>query len=382
MVDTVVLNLEWIKEFTIIEGVYNQFSPDITSFFKPPFIQFGGRKMVKANRNPTAKEKKDERYMPRLTLMKVVRKGSVPIILNIECSIPKVVHNNNFDEVTEADLDYFAVQLQRKLHNMGVVVKSPEVIKNATVSTIHYAKNIVLTDYTTAYEVLCEVGKCNYSNRKQIDRQKYRGGGEAVHFYSKNWGLCLYDKMNEYNKSKVSEKGRLEQDTYCQLSLFDDSPLKKTVQIVRIEARYRTRPHIGKALKDAGITPESLTLRHLFRNDIAKIMLKTEVAVLRDTYPAVSLSEKTPEQLVSELRVQNPNAHIGTIMQAVGYKTLLEATGSRDIRNIGNFTSQQWYGLNKKMNELNFDRRKLKSFDVIDEQLEAFIPVRLRKYTN
>ena len=111
-------------------------------------------------------------------------------------------------------------------------------------------------------------------------------------------------------------------------------------------------------------------------------MLKAEVAVLRDAYPAVSLSEKTPEQLISELRVQNPNAHIGTIMQAVGYKTLLEATGSRDIRNMGNFTSQQWYGLNKKMNELNFDRRKLKSFDVIEEQLEAFIPVRLRKYTN
>ena len=81
-----------------------------------------------------------------------------------------------------------------------------------------------------------------------------------------------------------------------------------------------------------------------------------------------------------ELSVQNPKVQIGTVFQALAYKTLIEATGSRDIRKMGNFSSQQWYNLNKKINGLNFARRKLKSFDLIEEQLEKFIPIRLQRY--
>lgn len=70
MVDTIVLNLEWRKDFEIMEGCYKLFSPDVTSFFKPPYVQFGARKAVKADRNPTAKDKRNGNYMPRLTLIK------------------------------------------------------------------------------------------------------------------------------------------------------------------------------------------------------------------------------------------------------------------------------------------------------------------------
>ena len=109
-------------------------------------------------------------------------------------------------------------------------------------------------------------------------------------------------------------------------------------------------------------------------------MLKHELDKLRDTYPAINLSDKKPPQLVMELSVQNPKVHISTVFQALAYKTLIETTGSRDIRKMGNFSSQQWYNLNKKINSLNFTRRKLKSFDLIEEQLEKFIPIRLQRY--
>ena len=119
----------------------------------------------------------------------------------------------------------------------------------------------------------------------------------------------------------------------------------------------------------------------LFRSEsIAKKMLKHELDKLRDTYPAINLSDKKPPQLVMELSVQNPKVHISTVFQALAYKTLIETTGSRDIRKMGNFSSQQWYNLNKKINSLNFTRRKLKSFDLIEEQLEKFIPIRLQRY--
>ena len=380
MIDTIVLNLEWRKDFEIMEGCYKLFSPDVANFFKPPYVQFGTRKSVKADRNPTAKDKLNGNYMPRLTLIKAIRRGSIPIILNVEFSAPKIIFNDNFNEVSESDLDYLCVQLGRKLYNMGIIVKDRDTLKNAYVSAIHYAKNITLTDYSTAYEVLSEIEKCNYTTRKQLDRQKYRGGGEAVHFYSSKWGLCVYDKLNEHKRSKVSERGLLEKDNYCQLSLFDDSPLTSPFQMIRFEARYIGRPQIGKSLKEVGVTPESLTLRNLFKESIAKKMLKHELDKLRDTYPAINLSDKKPPQLVMELSVQNPKVHISTVFQALAYKTLIETTGSRDIRKMGNFSSQQWYNLNKKINSLNFTRRKLKSFDLIEEQLEKFIPIRLQRY--
>ncbi len=380
MIDTVVLNLEWRKDFKIMEGCYKLFSPDVTNFFKPPYVQFGMRKSVKADRNPTAKDKRDGNYMPRLTLFKAVRRGSIPIILNVEFSAPKIIFNDNFNEITESDFEYLCVQLQRKLYNMGIVLKDRDTLKNALVSTVHYSKNITLTDYSTAYEVLSDIEKCNFTARKQSDRQKYRGGGEAVHFYSRKWGLCIYDKLNEHQRSKLSESGLLEKDNYCQLSLFDEKPLVNPFQMIRYEIRYIGRPQIGKSLKDTGITPSSLTFYNLFCENIAKTMLRHELAKLRDSYPTINLSEKTSSQLMMELSVQNPKVQIGTILQALAYKTLIDDTGSRDIRKMGNFSSQQWYNLNKKINGLNFARRKLKSFDVIEDQIEKFIPVKIQSY--
>lgn len=126
--------------------------------------------------------------------------------------------------------------------------------------------------------------------------------------------------------------------------------------------------------------PESITLRSLFKENIAQKMLKYELDKLRSTYPAINLTDKKSPQLFTELSIQNPQAQIGTILQALAYRDLLSDTGSRDVRKIGNFSSQQWYNLNRKVNTLNFDRRKLKSFDVIEEQIDKFRPVRLQTY--
>jgi len=380
MIDTVVITLEWRKDFELMEGCYKQFATDVTNFFRPPYIQFGTKKAFLVERNPTAKEKADGNYMPRLTLIKAVRRGGVPITLNIEFSAPKVVFNDNFNEITEDDFDYLCVQLRRKLYNIGIVLTGPNTLNDALVSTIHYSKNITLTDYSTAHGVIADLSKCNYTTRKKSDGQKYRNNGEAMHFYSSKWGLCIYDKLKEHTKSKVSEKGLLEKDYYCQMSLFDESPLASPFEMVRIEARYIGRRQIKTSLNDAGIQVDSLTFRDLFRESIAKAMLQYEINKLRETYPVISLSDKTAPALLTELSIQNPRTQIGTIMEAVAYKTLMETTGSRDVRNIGNFTSQQWYNLNKKINQLNFARRKIASFEIIDSQLQKFMPVKLQRY--
>lgn len=380
MIDTVVITLEWPKDFELMEDCYKQFATDVTNFFRPPFVQFGTKKAFLVERNPSAKEKADGNYMPRLTLIKAVRRGGVPISLKIEFSAQKIVFNNNFDELTEGEFDYLCVQLQRKLYNIGVVVTDPNTLKDALVNTIHYSKNITLTDRSTAHGVITDLLKCNYTTRKQSDERIYRNNGEAMHFYSSKWGLCIYDKLKEHTKSKVSEKGLLEKDGYCQMSLFDEKPLASPFEMVRVEARYIGRRQIKKSLLEAGLRADALTFRDLFSEKTAKAMLRYEMNKLRETYPTISLSDKTTPALLAELSIQNPRTQIGTIMEAVAYKTLLESTGSRDVRKLGNFTSQQWYNLNRKINQLNFTRRKIASLDIIDSQLEKFTPVKLQRY--
>lgn len=380
MVDTIVITLEWRKDFEIRSEYYGCFSPNVSNYFHPPYVQFGKIKAVKAVTKVTAQEKKDGIYIPRLTMIKAVRKGGVPIMLNIEFSAPKVVNGDNYNELADSNLDFLAEQLKRKLTHYGIIVTDNDTIKNAMVSTIHYSKNIPLTDYDTTYEVISDLEKCNFTTNKKADRQVYRGGGEAIHYYSSKWALCIYDKQKEYDRSKVSEKGLLEKDNYCQLSLFDDNPLAQSVQMLRVEARYIGRQQIGKSLKDAGVTVNGYTLRDLFSEKVSKAMLKHEMARLRASYPVMLLAKKSKRDLFLELQIQNPRKQLSTIMNAVAYKTLLDDTGSRDLRTISTTTNRQWYRFNKAMNELNFDRRKLRSFDIIDEQLERFVPVKLQEY--
>jgi len=380
MIDTIVITLEWRKDFEIKPEYYGYFSPNVGNYFHPPYVQFGKIKAVKAVTKVTAQEKKDGIYIPRLTMIKGVRKGSVPVTLNVEFSAPKVVNGDNYNELVDSDLDFLAEQLKRKLTRYGIIVTSNDTIKNAMVSTIHYSKNIPLTDYDTAYEVISDLEKCNFTTNKKADRQVYRGGGEAIHYYSSKWALCIYDKQKEYDQSKVSEKGLLEKDNYCQLSLFDDNPLARSVQMLRVEARYIGRQQIGKSLKDAGVTVNSYTLRDLFSEKVSKSMLKHEITRLRASYPVILLAKKSSRDLFIELQIQNPRKQLSTIMNAVAYKNLLNETGSRDLRTISTTTCQQWYRFNKTMATLNFDRRKLRSFDIVDEQLEKFVPVKLRKY--
>lgn len=381
MVDTIVMMLYWGEDFELMESCYKDFATDVSNFFRPPFIQFGRKKSFKVERNPTAKEKAEGVYLPRITLIKAIRRGGIPIMLNIEFSAPKIVFNDNFNELTESDFDYLCEQLKRRLYRYGVIVKSTGTLKNAAISTIHYSKNVILTDYSTAHSIITDISKCNYTTRKQSDGQKYRNSGEAVHYYSSKWGLCVYDKLKEHTKSKLSEKGLLEKDGYCQLSLFDSNPVVSPFEVVRIEARYMGRPQIGKSLKDAGVDVTELTFQNLFRKNVAKAMLKYELEKLRETYPVIALSEsRSASQLLTELSIQNPQTQINTILSAIAYKALMEATDSRNLRKIGNFTSQQWYGLNKKMNTLNFARRSLSSFDILEDQVEKFTPVKLNRY--
>ena len=102
MLDTTVLSLD-ISEFRIMATHYNRWSPDITHYLKPPYVKFGGHKSVFATRTPTKDDKIAGIYLQRLKLIKAVRTGGYSVRLYVELSAPKVLFNNNFDELADGD---------------------------------------------------------------------------------------------------------------------------------------------------------------------------------------------------------------------------------------------------------------------------------------
>ena len=141
--------------FTILD--HDKFSPSTKGLYDPAgYYRLGGRSNITCKQNPTPNELKNGIYKPRLTVTKRInRAGSFEIPLKIEFSIPKLLYGNNFDELTDTDFPAVIQKLKVVLRKMGVYLFEKNLI-NAPVSSVHYSKNISLTDYTTPYTYLSQ----------------------------------------------------------------------------------------------------------------------------------------------------------------------------------------------------------------------------------
>lgn len=382
MIDTVVITLHE-TQFKIFESCYGSFSPDVRNFFHPPFVNFGAGKHAKATRNPLKYEISKRGYLPRLTLWKGVHgPGVVDCLLHVEFSVPKLVYGNNFDEIDDSPemFDYICQSLAGRLLFMGVCVDK-EVLKHATVKTIHYGKNVVLTDHTRAGAVVRDIAMCNVTTQKQADIQRFKNGGEVAHFYNSSSAFVAYDKLSEMDKAKRTTKDLVERDYECQLTLFDDVDIPSPFEVLRIEQRYTNKKAIRVAYKAINVDlGEAITFDKLFSLEYAKKIMLYEFGRIKSRYPAVLLGKPIPA-FIADLQIKNPDITSANLMKIAGYKMLLD-TGitAREVRNIYGFTSSQWSRFNAMMNKLDMTKIEHNGFACIDEALDKFKPIRLEDY--
>lgn len=378
MIDTVVLALD-MTQIKIPEKLYDAFTPSARGLLEPPYASFGRQKMLKCVLNPTSADKKKGLYLPRITLFKAVRAGGIGIFLHIEFSAPKILFNNNFDELTDNDFGELCQTLAKRLRYMGFYVFSA-LIEQAEVKAIHYGKNIVIDDYSTASSIITYLAKSNISTRKNADIRAYKNEGEAIHFFTTNWGLAIYDKMSELNKSRKTEKGRLEKDSYCQLSLFEHQTMRKPFEIVRVEARYNDRKAIKGILAKTNPEIKSYMFKDLYSSKISQSALKHEMTIIGDCIMGISKNTQSLLDFTTEIMALNPNASMTVKMKAVAIKTLFVETGSRDIRKLIGATPSQWSRLVKDMAKLRYQKSETTGFDKLYKSIDEFKPVKLVDY--
>lgn len=337
-------------------------------------------------KNPTISDYKKYGYLPCLTLNRRVIFGKSQIGLRVQFSIPKALFGNNFDEVTDNDLDRVVDWLETKINGWGGVLLLPHFIKKAEVSAVHYSKNLVFQDGHRCQYILQLLGRAEVSQRLRFNRCDYRNEGECVKYHTNNYELAFYDKIKDLEQAKISSKRSEEkQEAVVQLNLLDDlteARDKKGLEVLRIELRLNRRGVIRKKLTEAGVEVDRLTLDKLFNGQWSKAVLLHQFDQITQNYPKLMENEHDSNEIyLLNFFVANPKASIMEVMASLGMKELIKRYSLREIRAmVRTKNDDQWYRFRNKMESWATGNKLPAVFPTIRKMLNDFQPTRLTNF--
>ena len=379
MIDTIVLTIPKDK-YIILD--HDKFSPSAKGLFESPYYSLGSRSNFSCKQNPAKKELQKGIYKPRLTVTKRVRKEYFEIPLKIEFSIPKLIYGNNFDEIQENDFELVIKTLQNCLKEMAIEIKESNLI-NATVSAIHFSKNVALTDYSTCSMVINELAKINLTKRLDLNKTSFRNEGQVIHFHCNSYEIAIYDKIRDLEQAKISEKRSIESDNIIQLNLFDNLKKKKPFEVLRIEVRLNTKRKIKQVLKAINVNNE-MTFKNLFNLDISKSIINHFWQYIEKDMDIYSIDSKSPSSLLETIINSNKGIKHTKALKLLSVIIIGQEVGLRTLRNILSLNGKKnyyWYSLVKELRELNFSKdQKYQSIIEISKSIRNLMPLKLKYY--
>lgn len=350
-----------------------------TSKFRPNariFEHFKG--YGKCTNNATAEENRKKIYRPKLTLM---RRGNM-IILKIEYSAPKIVFGNNLDEIEEKDYSDMLIKIQNSVKEMGVWLNIQQ-IETAKVIGFHPSKNIVLTNKYTSSFAIRELAKINISEKMDIEKVKFRNGGEALQLYSKIHSAVFYDKINDLTKP---EKRAIDKDqNKLQKALFEFIKTeKKGLEVLRFEIRLSDSGKMKEILAEVGFNQEPI-LKNIFKKGLCQKIVKLywEQLFFDDLF--LFSTYNNPQKILEMILIKYPKTRIRTAVMLVGLNLLCkDDDGFKGFRKIvGSYKKKNnWLSLRRYLQKLSdsFFTRAIHGFvDDIQREIKEFEAFKLNK---
>ena len=136
MIDTIILKVP-VFQMTFV---------DMTDHGVPKWdLQKRERSYEKYIKNPSARDKASGLYFPTLSLDR--RKNadnSIITAVRIQFSAPKLLYNNNLDELEEVEFPMIVSALHDRLERLGIRMKRQD-LESAAVTSVHYGRNISYT---------------------------------------------------------------------------------------------------------------------------------------------------------------------------------------------------------------------------------------------
>lgn len=379
MIDTVVMILER-HEFKIIRP--ELFQPNCSALFDERAVSFRGRPLVKFYQNPTKLNIQNNVYMPRLTLERRPMRVRPRISLKVEFSAPKMLFNNNFDELVDENFHELLRMLKDKLFAMGVLVSSQS-LKDAQLSGIHFSKNIPLTDFSSCSMVLDEIAQSDAFSRLDLNTTNYRNLGHALKYHANSFEVIFYDKLKDLQQAKISEKRSIEKENYVQMDIFDLIQVNKPFDVLRLEVRLNQRKKIKAMLRKLKIT-ESVRFCDLYNEDFAQLVLKDFWEVISKDLEVGQIDTQDLARTFELMKQSNPKIRIESMLKLFTGLVLAKQIGLRGLRKILGFTGRKktkWYRYKNQLKVLVVAKAPFfRAYHVIGACLEQFSPLRLADF--
>ena len=371
MIDTIILSIPKDKIISI-DMTANGVDPwDLHSKYQ------GYEKYI---RNASNKDKESGLYFPRLTGIKrnFGKQGKLDQSVKIEFSAPKLLYLNNLDELEEKDFGQIISALENRLRRMGVIV-SEQTLKEASVSAVHYSKNVILANGYTCQYVLSELGKINLNKRFDLTRARYMNDGQSIALYTISHSLVFYDKIADIAKPEKRAIDK-EQNPF-QYSLF--SQLNKKAEILRLEIRLSKKQKLNSLFEKLGYQ-KNPTFEDVFRIDKSLAVIKHYWStMIKDSAVSLFAFSPTTKDLLKQILLADKTLKLKQVLYFVGLiQVAKEGNGMRETRAIlAKYSDDRsWYRAVKDYREINSKLANIKPRDWLDQverQLADYIPYRL-----
>ncbi len=333
-------------------------------------------------RNPSKIEKDTGNYFPRLTGYR--RRGSQDVNVRIEFSAPKLIYLNNLDELEDKDFPTVVNVLQERLKDMGVVLKR-SVIEMASVSSVHFSKNISLTEGYTASHIISEISKIDLRKSFDFAKTRFVNNGQSLYAHTTSHQFVMYDKIADLRKGK---KRAIDKDqTFYQRGLFSEPKDKnKLNEIIRFEVRLNSKQKMNKVLEQLEYA-KNPRFKDVFSLELSqKVVTSYWEKIIKEKNQGLFSVSLSPKDILQAIFLLERNIKPNKAIRFLGLHILAkDEDGIRQLRSI----------VTKRMHERTWGRmvseikhagelitkNNLRSWvKQIDQELENYKPYKHKKH--
>jgi hypothetical protein len=325
-------------------------------------------------KNPSKKDLDSGLYFPRLTGYN--RKNfAQEANVRIEFSVPKLIFLNNLDELQDTDFPRVIETLDERLRMMGVVIRK-SVLENASVSAVHFSKNIKLEDGYTASHLISEMNKVDLRKSFDFAKTRYINDGQSLYAHTTSHQLVIYDKIADLGKDKKRAIDKTQ--TQYQRSLFSELNKAEMLEVIRFEVRLSHKQKMNKLLEQLGYQ-KNPSFKDVFRTEMAqKVVTEYWKKLIKERNLGLFSISLSMKDILRTLYLADKKIKPNRAIYLLGLFMLgRDENGMRELRSIVAKKSHErtWYRISKDMQVASelITKNKLRDWVTqIDRNLEKF----------
>ena len=334
-------------------------------------------------KNPSKRDLESGLYFPRLTGYK--RKGfRQEANVRIEFSVPKLLYLNNLDELENKDFPQVISVLQDRLRTMGIIV-SKALLEKASVSSVHFSRNIQLEDGYTVTHLISEMNKVNLRKCFDFSKTRFMNDGQSLYAHTTTHQMVVYDKVSDLNKDK---KRAIDKDqTLYQRSLFAElSKDTELREILRFEIRLNHKQKMNKVLEDLGYS-KNPTFKDVFSAEMSRKVVESYwLKLIKERNLGLFSISVSVKDILRTLFLADKKLKPKQAIYLLGlFQLAKDEDGMRQLRTIVSKRSHDrtWYRIAKDMQKASelITKNKIRNWVTqIDKKLEIYQPYKTKKY--